>query len=55
MRDVACLLQASAMVETQMDTGSADRVPDLLGQLQNATASGQLMVCCLPSLLAELI
>ena len=36
------------MVEAQLDAGSADRVPDLLARLQNATDSGQLMVGCLP-------
>ncbi|EIE22301.1 hypothetical protein COCSUDRAFT_47820 [Coccomyxa subellipsoidea C-169] len=36
------LLQESALVDTQIDAGSADRVPLVREQLQNATSSGQL-------------
>jgi hypothetical protein len=32
------------MVETQMDSGYADRVPLVLGQLQDAISSGKLKV-----------
>ena len=35
-------LQESALVETQIDAGSADRVPLVREQLQNATSSGLL-------------
>ena len=36
------LLQASAVVQTQLDAGSADRVPSVLAELRNITAGGQL-------------
>lgn len=32
------------MVQTQMDTGYADRVPLVLGQLKDAISSGKLTV-----------
>ncbi len=36
--------QESVLVETQMNAGSADRVPVVRAQLQNATTGGQLQV-----------
>lgn len=48
-------LQESALVETQIDAGSADRVPVVRNQLQNATTNGQLQARCITLLKKPLV
>lgn len=43
-----CAAQASVVVQTQLNAGSAERVPGVLAELRNVTAGGQLKVRDMP-------